>query len=101
MNILLVTHIFRNVLPEIGLRRLQYFTTTPELLGKDQYYLGASTYHTYQKDWIEAQRIIVTLVEPVEITTATDLFVSSTGQLIRGGLVKAENPEIILENLFG
>lgn len=37
-NSLLVTHIFRDNLPESGLRRLQYYTTTPELLEKNQYH---------------------------------------------------------------
>ncbi len=100
MNILLVTHIFRNVLPETGLRRLQYYTATPESLEKGEHYWGSGISHIYQKEWIEKQPAIVTLAEPVEITTKDELWVSSTGQLVKAGFINAENPEIILENLF-
>jgi hypothetical protein len=40
------------------------------------------------------------LAEPVEITPKDELWVSSSGQLVKAGMIKGENPEIILEKLF-
>jgi hypothetical protein len=96
-----ITHLVPDILPQIGLRKLLFFTTTESSYNKGKYYWGLDLKNPFSeakmKELERQEKAIKILPRPVKVKKGEGIWLNSDGKVCIGDLI---NPYLTKKDPF-